>query len=288
MKKNNFLFFVVCTANLTLQSSLKIEPVKPKNTTAQLSFWQNFELDYLQQGLKQLAKKMSTDWTNDESARILIERTELAVQESNSATQNFMKQRIIEIFKTFGIDIFFTPNNFIQRASAHVTPAKTNHQPPHIIHIDHEDENDNQSWISPHYHFHTITRDKDTTDQDNFYDHFEKPRKKVTSHKKNEQSQTIVVPQQLHRIHGGRRTLNKIKRRLAAQEQAELEERLRRQRLIDQENLIRKRSSSGNRPEFHPEPQSTMRSWISRLEAQRQSAPTTSSIPQEPESGVLG
>ncbi|MCX5923831.1 MAG: hypothetical protein NTZ68_00175 [Candidatus Dependentiae bacterium] len=224
MKKNNILLCALFCTNINIQPQVKLEPFKPKSDTPELSFYQDFQLDYISTELNQHSKTIAGTWTKDENTRILIERTELAVQESSKDTQDFMKKRIIQLFKDYGIDIFFTSDNLIQRVTQErVTHSITHPRKPHGVHIAHEDDDNSHLSATSHYHFHSLPGHDDQIDKDDtVQDHIEEVDfKKKTSrktHKKTDTTQTVMTPAQLHRIHGGRRTLNKIKRKWAETE----------------------------------------------------------------------
>lgn len=114
-KKQIFIIMILLHSSvftqLDLLSFLKKFSPQP---TAQLSANQIFQLNYLQEELKDNAALILNYWTQNEDARIIIERTELAVQQSDSSTQALIKQRIIQLFQDSGIDILFTPENHIQ------------------------------------------------------------------------------------------------------------------------------------------------------------------------------
>ena len=101
-----------------------------------LSLQQQFQLNHLLEQLALYGKQAQTYWTKDEHVAILIETTELNIQQSSATTQHAMKARVIEIFKNFGIDIYFTPDNLIKQVleqplkntikiSHHIKSAKT-------------------------------------------------------------------------------------------------------------------------------------------------------------------
>lgn len=95
---------------------------KPNSTptppsTSSLSLQQQFQLNHLLEQLALYSKQAQEKWTQDSHVAILIETTELNIQQSSPATQNAMKTRIIEIFKNFGINIFFTSDNLIKQTN---------------------------------------------------------------------------------------------------------------------------------------------------------------------------
>lgn len=89
---------------------------KTESSIDQLSINQIFQLNYLKEELKHYATLVSDDWTDDENVRILLERTELAVQQASSSAQEIIKQRVIDIFKEFHINVQFTSENMIELA----------------------------------------------------------------------------------------------------------------------------------------------------------------------------
>lgn len=81
----------------------------------QLSIQQLSELNYLDQKLDSFDDATKNAWTRNVNVRILIERTELAIQQSSPSTQSIMKQQVTTILKDHGININFTSKNIIQR-----------------------------------------------------------------------------------------------------------------------------------------------------------------------------
>lgn len=113
---------------LYLVSGLMLTPLLPatellfQHNTYQrlneLSFMQRFELQYLKENLSRYHDQVLQYWILDKNVRILIEMTELAVQESSPTTQQEIKQKIIEIFQTFNIYVYFTADDFIQKLNS--------------------------------------------------------------------------------------------------------------------------------------------------------------------------
>ena len=132
MKKYCILFCLMMVS-ITLQANVGVPLFGNgtyKSTTA-LSLQQQFQLNYLQEQLALYAKQVQEEWTQNEQAAILIEKTELYVQQSSAQTQNTMKTRIIEIFKNFGITIFFTSDNLIKQVTTQ--PFKPGIKMPHHV-----------------------------------------------------------------------------------------------------------------------------------------------------------
>ncbi|MFA5999297.1 MAG: hypothetical protein WC747_04735 [Candidatus Babeliales bacterium] len=222
MKKNNLLLCALFCATIPLQSQVKLEPFKPMTDIPELSFYQGLQLDYLSHELNQHSKIIASDWTDNEKTQLLIEQLELDVKESSKETQDFMKERIIQLFNDYEINIFFTSDNSIQRVTQKETYPKETHQ----IHRDHENDDEPDSSTTPHYHFHSLHghKDQDGSAQDHIEEKTHlKESTLLIPHKKTDATPIIMTPAQLHRIHGGRRTLNKIKRRLAENERREKE-----------------------------------------------------------------
>jgi hypothetical protein len=122
--------------------------LNPLNTNNELSSQQNSQLQFLTDQLRDYANLTKKYWTNNINVRIMIETTELAVQQSLPATQELMRTKIISIFQQFGINIYFTQDNLIRRIkpskkSKQITPPGTieKKEPKHVVHIHlHEEE----------------------------------------------------------------------------------------------------------------------------------------------------
>ena len=179
--------------------------------TQQLSINQIFELNYLQEKLQENREQLEQEWTKNEDIRILIERTELAIDQSPATTQKLMKQRIINIFQQFHINIILTPDNSIQRVNL-------NHPEHVVLQSEQEDPQDKKS---------NLTSDK--------------------KKRKRQPATTQATTQPLQKIKGANRTRKRLEREWKERQQdariAEMVERAKRsafenQRKIDKINLI--------------------------------------------------
>jgi hypothetical protein len=83
-----------------------------KEIAPQLSFDQKFQLDFLEQELEKNNDMLHDDWDNI-NAQIILEDAELAVQNCPDATKDILKQRIVALFENIGISIEFTDDNLI-------------------------------------------------------------------------------------------------------------------------------------------------------------------------------
>lgn len=143
---NKLYSFVCCmiiamTINTTIFSEHHDLNADFNTTSSQLSLTQILQLHYFEEILEEDHDEIKQHWTNDENVQILIEMTELAIQESSPTTQSIMKQRIIKIFQKFNINLSFTADNFIQKLDikkTHDVDTDTSNEKKHHTKKTHE------------------------------------------------------------------------------------------------------------------------------------------------------
>ncbi len=95
-------------------------------TTLQLSELQNFQLAYLRDELQKNHTLVQTEWILNQDVRTLLEIMELSVQQSSAETQDLFKQKIIQIFKQFDIDVYFSNIGLIEKVNPTQNLVKKN------------------------------------------------------------------------------------------------------------------------------------------------------------------
>lgn len=83
-------------------------------TISKLSDSQEIQLQFISSKLQQYHTVAQQHWTNNNNVRMLIEMTELLVQESLTPAQTQLKEKIIQIFQNFNLNIFFNDQNLIE------------------------------------------------------------------------------------------------------------------------------------------------------------------------------
>ena len=187
MKKYIICFLLIISNQTTIQAIRLESKIQPEKTDVFLSMNQLFQLSFLQDELNEYGPIINDEWSNNENVRILIERTELAVQQSSTASQELMKLKIIELFKNVGVDIEFTSDNFIM---LNINNIKEKADPEHTIkiHLIHKKKKPHQDFVAANA----------------IYDKTKNPKP-------------------LARIHGARRTMNRLRK---ARELREKQERI--------------------------------------------------------------
>lgn len=84
-----------------------------ENMEPELSFTQQFQLDFIAQEIHRYPDLFINEWDSSSSAQLVIDSAELAVQNSPVSTKPIMKQRIIDLFAQINITIQFTHENLI-------------------------------------------------------------------------------------------------------------------------------------------------------------------------------
>jgi hypothetical protein len=192
MKKYIICFLSIIVTQVSLLGMRLESKIQPEKTDVFLSMNQLFQLSFLQDELSKYGPIINKQWSNNENIRILIERTELAVQQSSTASQELMKSKIIELFRNIGVNINFTSDNFIM-----LNINKINKKTDHLMH---KKKNPHQIFFSAN----------------NIYDKANNPKP-------------------LARIHGARRTMNRLRKKRELQEKLDRQKlRMERQKILDE------------------------------------------------------
>lgn len=204
MKKYIICVLFIISDQPKIQAIRLVSNNKTINSSVFLSMNQLFQLGFLQEELNQYASLINNQWSNNESVRILIERTELSVQQSSRRSQELMRSKIIELFKNIGTNIEFTSNNFII--------LKDNNT---------SDKNDQENRTRLHLTHHTSKQHQSFFGTNKIYD------------KQNN-------PKPLARIHGARRTMNRLRKKRELQEKLDKQKlALERQKKLDSIDFIK-------------------------------------------------
>jgi hypothetical protein len=197
MKKLHLLLFLISTPIVSFDffSHFNLQDDSSKLSTEQTSL-----LKYLQNDLEKHDSQIKVAWTESEDVRIMLELLEFSVATATPETKNLMISKIIQIFKTFRINIFFSDDNTIHRT---------------IINLE------------PNY-------DNDDTDSKNLRDKKRKHKKKQPHHIKSDKNSAQPA---LARIRGANRTRKKLERERQDRETTKesLKERLPTKRPIPQD-----------------------------------------------------
>jgi len=187
---------------------------KSKNNTSILSPDQQFQLDFIHQEIHEYPELFTHDWTLNSSVELIVETAELAVQKSSARTKKIMQQRIIDLFDQINIKIYFNDENLI---------FKVNQDAPEH---------------TPEFHF-DFKNNRD--------------RKQLKKHRLAQKNDTAMKLPELQKIKGARRTLRRVKQKMAEQKQAEIEQELARVRY--DEFLRRKQQQYEDRQRNEPVPE---------------------------------
>ncbi len=82
--------------------------------TSSLTTSQKLQLEYLSDKLQRLSSTLQ-QWTQNKEVATLLEIMELAVLESTPKTQHYFKEKIIQLFKKFHINVYFSNNGLITK-----------------------------------------------------------------------------------------------------------------------------------------------------------------------------
>ncbi len=204
MKKYTFYIILICTTLTNLQA-IHLGSVSPSDIIApELSISQLFQLNIFQEQLRLYAPLIIHDGMNNENAQILIQQTELAIQQSSPETQSLMKSRIVQLFENFDIQVAFNAENILSLVSDTTTDQEKQDQKTSKRFIIHKKKQSR--------HFFGIDKNSDKSWQ----------------------------PKPLPKIHGARRTMNRLRKK------RELQEKIAKERLALEQQIKKQKTTDLN------------------------------------------